>query len=75
MNILPPFSREGCAWPHICCAHCGDNLNVNDNFGDWDVRRHLATCQPYLASEAGHQWSQTDEGQKWLAAVAQETTR
>lgn len=74
MNILPPIEKN-MRWPAVCCAWCGDDLNVNDNIESWDKRRHFAECQLFLASESGHAWAMTEEGRHWLALTASPTPR
>lgn len=66
MNILPAIERPWRAWPIVACAHCGDDLNANDNFGSWDMRQHFAECQLFLSSEVGHHWRASDEGRLWI---------
>uniref|UniRef100_A0A6M3L7N1 Uncharacterized protein n=1 Tax=viral metagenome TaxID=1070528 RepID=A0A6M3L7N1_9ZZZZ len=67
MNFLPPIVVGWRSWPVVACAWCGEDQNANDNFGTWNTLEHLARCQPFLASEAGYNWSATEEGQRFIA--------
>jgi len=69
MNLLPPFQRTELGWMTVLCAWCGEDLNVNNNIGQYDVRIfHFTRCGPYLASEEGKNWALSHDGNEAFKA-------